>query len=41
MKPSLTLLRHITGIKGKINSNCQIKANFKPEKLQFLKTKIY
>ena len=41
MKPSLTLLCHITGIKGKINSNCQIKANFEPEKLQFLRTKIY
>ena len=41
MKRSLTLLCHITRIKGKINSNCQIKANFKSDKLQFLRTKIY
>ena len=41
MKPSLTLLCHITEIKGKNYSNCQIKANFKPDKLQILRTKIY
>ena len=42
MKPSLTLLCHITRIKGKNYLKLpNLIDNFKPDKLQFLRTKTY